>query len=124
MNWFRICLRKKYVLLIVATCLYVMYQVIISSLLTSSEYNMELIKAQIAAEKELENVTKKSSHHDDQLVKPDKLKDRVSLLNKPKITFKCLSGNLTIPYEHFNDDYCDCDDGSDEPGTSACLQAR
>jgi len=34
--------------------------------------------------------------------------------------FKCLSDGKTIPMEHVNDDFCDCEDGSDEPGTSAC----
>lgn len=48
----------------------------------------------------------------------------VSLTNHPfydeNRPFTCLDGSATIPFDQVNDDYCDCKDGSDEPGTAAC----
>ncbi|XP_023665250.1 glucosidase 2 subunit beta-like [Paramormyrops kingsleyae] len=43
---------------------------------------------------------------------------------KEKKTFLCLDGSKIIPFDQVNDDYCDCLDGSDEPGTAACLNGR
>ncbi|XP_026759630.1 glucosidase 2 subunit beta [Galleria mellonella] len=42
-------------------------------------------------------------------------------LYSPNKDFTCFDGTVTLPFSYVNDDYCDCFDGSDEPGTSACL---
>lgn len=39
-------------------------------------------------------------------------------------TFRCLDGSRSIPMEHVNDNYCDCGDASDEPGTSGCSHGQ
>lgn len=41
-------------------------------------------------------------------------------LYDPEKPFKCFDGTRTLDFSVVNDDYCDCSDGSDEPGTSAC----
>ncbi len=33
--------------------------------------------------------------------------------------FSCLDGLKAIPFAQVNDDYCDCFDGTDEPGISS-----
>ncbi|KAJ6961142.1 glucosidase 2 subunit beta-like isoform X1, partial [Populus alba x Populus x berolinensis] len=35
-------------------------------------------------------------------------------------TIKCKDGSATFTKAYLNDDFCDCPDGTDEPGTSAC----
>jgi len=45
----------------------------------------------------------------------------VASFYKPDGPFLCLDGSKTIPFEYVNDDYCDCPDGSDEPGDKSSI---
>lgn len=52
----------------------------------------------------------------------------------PRFTAARMAGELAcgatggpafvVPWERVNDDFCDCPDGSDEPGTSACAKGE
>jgi len=48
----------------------------------------------------------------------------LATMYNPGQAFKCFDGSNTVAFAMVNDDYCDCEDGSDEPGTSACSSAR
>ncbi|XP_057309792.1 uncharacterized protein LOC130647823 isoform X1 [Hydractinia symbiolongicarpus] len=47
----------------------------------------------------------------------------IHLFNDIQKHFQCSDGT-EIKMTAVNDDYCDCTDGSDEPGTSACINGR
>lgn len=53
-------------------------------------------------------------------IDPQKAQLYVSKNNK----FTCFDGKKVLKYSQLNDDFCDCADGSDEPGTSACTNGR
>ncbi len=45
----------------------------------------------------------------------------VAKFYKSSETFTCISSpSIQLPISRLDDDFCDCPDGSDEPGTSAC----
>jgi len=46
--------------------------------------------------------------------------ERARYLADENGNFTCLDGVQQILFDKINDNTCDCDDGSDEPGTSAC----
>jgi protein kinase C substrate 80K-H len=42
--------------------------------------------------------------------------DTLTALAAGATAFSCDAGSRTLPRSRFNDDYCDCVDGTDEPG--------
>lgn len=47
-----------------------------------------------------------------------------AVADNPAGQFTCVFSGQSIPASYVNDNYCDCPDGSDEPGTSACSSLR
>jgi len=57
-------------------------------------------------------------------LRPRGVRAELGSFYNPASDFSCLDGSGTIPFIQVNDDYCDCDDGSDEPGTAACPNGK
>ncbi|EAY16865.1 hypothetical protein TVAG_150160 [Trichomonas vaginalis G3] len=53
-------------------------------------------------------------------ISPNTKSQYLRSLKWTKGVFQCFDKSKTIPIERVNDGYCDCLDGSDEPGTNAC----
>lgn len=51
---------------------------------------------------------------------PLSLRELYKAYGSPTGDFKCGDGSAVLSVARVNDDYCDCSDGSDEPGTPAC----
>ncbi|KAL2003111.1 hypothetical protein VTN02DRAFT_4972 [Thermoascus thermophilus] len=67
------------------------------------------------------SATRVATAADDGSSRPRGVGPEFAKFYKDKSTFSCISHPaIQIPFSAVNDDYCDCPDGSDEPGTSAC----
>ena len=53
---------------------------------------------------------------------PDGIAKSYNLLDDNILSMQC-DQNKVIPFSSLNDGYCDCMDGTDEPGTSACTNS-
>ncbi|KAJ5872566.1 Glucosidase 2 subunit beta [Penicillium soppii] len=57
----------------------------------------------------------------EKLARPRGVGPEFSKFYQDPATFTCISNpSVKIPFSAVNDDFCDCPDGSDEPGTAAC----
>ncbi|KAJ5092108.1 hypothetical protein NUU61_006978 [Penicillium alfredii] len=62
-----------------------------------------------------------TAHASDKPTRPRGVAPEFSKFYQDSAAFTCISHPaIQIPFSSVNDDFCDCPDGSDEPGTSAC----
>ena len=118
--------RRRLIILVLLLCLlFVLYQ-----FLSVIKLNQDMRKrASVKKHLDEHTVFHKSLHLDDEgpvLQAPDHddPNNNPSTLNQQLSTFTCHSSHQVIPASQLNDNYCDCDDGSDEPLTNACPDSQ
>lgn len=87
--------------------------------------SMFFIIYQIIIFTQLSNVGKTNKMDiNDVIVNGTHKKEESLYLKQEDGTFKCIYSQELIEYQQINDDYCDCNDGTDEPGTNACANGK
>lgn len=62
--------------------------------------------------------------HEHNLIRGIHLSQIAHYIPNERDIFQCIASFEEIMYSQVNDDYCDCLDGSDEPGTNACSNGQ
>ncbi|KAL8572857.1 hypothetical protein ACOMHN_011106 [Nucella lapillus] len=83
-------------------------------------------ESEMARKAQIQNSNLGRGHQDQQETLPRGVhpSDASQYVKDSSGLFKCLQSQVQIPVERVNDDFCDCPDSSDEPGTSACPHGR
>lgn len=116
--------RNMLIVIAVVCCLFLLYQFLS---LGSIEQRDKLVLLQQLNEmkSKLKPANALSSRHEDSPHKQPRRRP-IDVINNQinhhpgQDTFKCLVSGENIPISAINDDYCDCEDGTDEPKTNAC----
>ncbi|XP_061704321.1 uncharacterized protein LOC133515756 [Cydia pomonella] len=119
-------LRKKKNIITLTICMvisFILYQLYFFLSITSASSGDRVIPVHVA---DIENIVHVRPESDKYINNHGVIKGVLyytMLQYRPdaKGDFKCLKSDQYIPFEQVNDDYCDCDDSSDEPSTNACV---
>ncbi|UYV66281.1 PRKCSH [Cordylochernes scorpioides] len=130
---FKFLFKKRYILLlffIVAVC-FLTYQ-----LISIHQLNKEILRARFQRnirpyEKADSGFSLNDHKNNENELKEIQYKPVLGVLpqdrhlySEDKDWFTCQDGSKSILMTQVNDDYCDCEDSSDEPSTSACANGR
>lgn len=127
-------LKKKKNIIILTLCMvicFILYQLYFFLTITSEAGSIERI-IPVVDQQEVESLKTYTQKHVIVRSESDKFINNNGVIRgvlqtymskyRPDVNneFKCLKSEQRIPFENVNDDYCDCEDGTDEPSTNAC----
>lgn len=98
----------------IISCVFIVYQLIIFSQLNNNTFSTETANFDDSFQDRYTHVSIRGVH----------TRNKRFYEKSDANTFKCINSMENISFDKINDDYCDCMDGSDEPGTNACANGE